>query len=137
MQFRGAGCAVFVEIHPFLQGKEPVRGDLYVGVYQHEVFRIILFQFPEGPVVASCEAVIAVEAQQLQLRHLLAEPVRGTVLRSIVGNDYLGIHIPDRVNETRKESPEEVLSVPVQYDYSCFHSVRLGSYRLSLLLSGV
>ena len=66
MEFRGAGGAVRVAGHPVGERFQPILGNLDVRVYEHEIFKISgvrqLAYSLEGPVVATGEAVVLVQA---------------------------------------------------------------------------
>ena len=119
VQLRGAGAAVRMGVHVRQQRFQPPgRGDLDVRIDEQEIL-VQVFQGQESAVVAAGEAVIPVQGDDAHLRELRCHQPQRSVRGCIVGHDDLAA-FRHRCNQSRKESPQKSLRVPVQYDHRSF-----------------
>ena len=91
--------------------REPPRGGLDVGVEQHVVVRLDVF---ERAVVAARKAVIGIHRHHLDPGELFAEQPQRVVRRAVVGHDHAGP--VGRRHDTRQEAAQMLRTVPVEYD---------------------
>ena len=121
-QFGPAGSALRMAVHPRHQGPQPALRHFNVRIDEHEILRVDLLQHP---VVASGEPVVAVQLNQRHLRELRLHHCRGTVRRGVVGHHHLGVQPFAGGDEPRKELPQVVLGVVIEYDDGRFRHLHL------------